>query len=346
MSISRLKSEVTEDVGLHLTLSFRPHYLFYLRSCLSSYFFCPQLFTFNVLKMKYNAAVAVLASAIAIANAAPTPTPERRLFGSDSANDMVDVINGELEADCKDVAVIFARGTFDSGNIGVWVGPQFRSALEDSIESLAFQGVDSTAYPATLGGYLSNGGPASGAQSLADTVTQYASECPQATIVVSGWSQGAGVAHQAISLMSSAVQQKVAALVTFGDPNKLFRPNDKLPSNIQFHTECLTGTTLDPLCADIPADFKFPTSLSDITRPFTALPGLVKGAEEAAAAVSLVARFPIQLAQSVGDFASTVTNKNKLQRLLLSPQHFTYGNLGLTTTAAEFVAGLPQVAGK
>jgi hypothetical protein len=35
-----------------------------------------------------------------------------------------------------------------------------------------------------------------------------------------------------------------------------------------------------------------------------------------------------------------LTDKSKIQRLLLSPQHFMYGNAGLTTSAAAFVAGL------
>ncbi|KAJ6558294.1 carbohydrate esterase family 5 protein [Mycena capillaripes] len=250
---------------------------------------------------------------------------------------MTDVLSGN--DDCKDVAVIFARGTFDSGNMGVWVGPQFKAALESQIDSLAFQGVDASAYPATLSSYLAEGGSDSGAQSLASTVTDYVNACPDANVVISGWSQGALVAHKGLALLAPEVQAKVKGLATFGDPQKLFS-SEGVPSGVAFHSECFTGTILDPLCSDIPADFKFPTSLDDITGPFSSLPGLATSAAEATAAASLVLHFPGQLLASRAAFVEALTDTSKMQRLLLSPQHFMYGNKGLTDTAADFVAGL------
>ncbi|KAJ7257578.1 carbohydrate esterase family 5 protein [Mycena haematopus] len=256
---------------------------------------------------------------------------------------MADAISGD--ADCKDVAVIFARGTFDSGNIGVWVGPQFQAALSSQINSLAFQGVDASAYPATLQSYLGEGGSDSGAQSLADTVTNYVNACPDSSVIISGWSQGSLVAHKGLALLSSDVQAKVVGLTTFGDPNALF-DNVPVPAGTAFHTECIGGTTLDPLCSSLPADFKFPTSISDITGPFAALPGLASGAAETAAAASLVLHFPGQLLAAHSAFLDALTDPTKMQRLLLTPEHFTYGNNGLTTDAANFIAALPAVAGK
>jgi cutinase len=141
------------------------------------------------------------------------------------------------------------------------------------------------------------------------------------------------------------VQAKVVALTTFGDPNKLFT-NESVPAGIAFHSECIGGTTLDPLCSDLPADFKFPTSLSDITGPFSELPGLGSGIEETAAAASIVLHFPGQLLASRAAFVEALTDTTKMQRLLLTPEHFTYGNNGLTSDAADFVAALPAVAGK
>ena len=67
---------------------------------------------------------------------------------------------------------------------------------------------------------------------------------------------------------------------------------------------------------------------------------------EAKAAASLVVRFPGQLIKASSAFFDALTDKKKMQRLLLSPQHFMYGNKGLTSTAADFVAALPQVQGK
>jgi hypothetical protein len=72
-------------------------------------------------------------------------------------------------------------------NIGVWVGPQFSSALSSLIPGAAFQGVDSTAYTADLEGYIAEGGSNAGAASLAATVEAYTAKCPTTPIVVSGW---------------------------------------------------------------------------------------------------------------------------------------------------------------
>jgi len=56
------------------------------------------------------ATLATIASSALLASAAPA----RRWFNYDVATDMRDVIEGEIFADCKDVGVIFAKGTFDS----------------------------------------------------------------------------------------------------------------------------------------------------------------------------------------------------------------------------------------
>lgn len=61
-----------------------------------------------------------------------------------------------LEGACKDVTVIFARGTSEPGNVGSVAGPPFFQALAEEIgsDSLAVQGVD---YPASIGGIISLG---------------------------------------------------------------------------------------------------------------------------------------------------------------------------------------------
>jgi cutinase len=256
---------------------------------------------------------------------------------------MQEVIDGS--ADCKAVAVIFARGTFDSGNIGVWVGPQLGEALSSKISSLAFQGVDSSAYAADLQGYIGEDGSNAGAQALADTVVAYSSACPDATIVITGWSQGALVAHKGLGLVPQDVLPKVAGLGVFGDPNQLFG-NSAVPEGVAFDSQCFTGTILDPLCADIPTDFALPKSIDDIVGPFADLPGLAKGVDETAAAAKLVIKFPGQLLAAGSAFLDTLGDLSKVQRLLLSPQHFMYGNAGSTSATADFIAALPPVAGK
>ncbi|KAF5377898.1 hypothetical protein D9615_006822 [Tricholomella constricta] len=117
---------------------------------------------------------------------------------------------------CSAVTVYFARGTNESGTIGTRVGPQFKAALQSALggKSLEFIGID---YPATIWGFLA-GGDAGGATTMANSVTSKASSCPSTKIVISGYSQGAQVAHLAAGKMSATVQNRVNAAVVFGDP--------------------------------------------------------------------------------------------------------------------------------
>lgn len=66
------------------------------------------------------------------------------------------------------------------------------------------------------------------------------------------------------------------------------------------------------------------------------------GAQEAEAAASLIVNFPGQL---LGTFTSFIKalRPSQFVRLLLTPEHFTYGNNGMAKTAAGFVANLPAV---
>ena len=52
------------------------------------------------------------------------------------------------------------------------------------------------------------------------TKQQTASRCPNTKIVVSGYSQGAQLVHNAALKTSSANAAKVAAVVVFGDPKR------------------------------------------------------------------------------------------------------------------------------
>jgi Cutinase len=99
------------------------------------------------------------------------------------------VTRNDLTTDpCQRVTVIFARGTTESGNVGVFAGPPFFNALEAMIgaQNVAVQGVD---YAADIGGYLQGGDPA-GAAKLASKANECASRCPNSQIVLSGYRYG------------------------------------------------------------------------------------------------------------------------------------------------------------
>lgn len=112
---------------------------------------------------------------------------------------------------CKPITVIFARGTIELGNVGDLVGPPFFNNLDDLIgaDNIAVQGVD---YPATIGGYLIGGDPG-GAQTTADLLNQAARNCPDTQIVLSGYSQGAMLAHLGEAKVSAEVAAQIAAVV-------------------------------------------------------------------------------------------------------------------------------------
>ncbi|GLB38076.1 putative catalyzes the hydrolysis of cutin, a polyester that forms the structure of plant cuticle [Lyophyllum shimeji] len=148
----------------------------------------------------------------------------------------------ETRQSCADVTAYFARGTSESGTLGTVVGPQFKSALQSALGSrtLEFVGIP---YPATVAGFYA-GGDQGGATTMADDVTAKASACPNTKIVMSGYSQGAQVTHLAAGKLSSDVQNRVNAVVVFGDPDN----GQPFPGPINNHvkTFCHTG---DDICA-------------------------------------------------------------------------------------------------
>ncbi|KAK7931211.1 carbohydrate esterase family 5 protein [Apiospora marii] len=118
---------------------------------------------------------------------------------------------------CRDVVLVFARGTGQSGNMGEMPGPALANALKSALGDarVAAQGV---AYSASLLGNLNSGGaPAAEAQQMATLVGQVASECPSSSIVIAGYSQGAALVHRAAERLTAAARARVAAAVTFGD---------------------------------------------------------------------------------------------------------------------------------
>jgi cutinase len=69
---------------------------------------------------------------------------------------------------------------------------------------------------------------------------------------------------------------------------------------------------------------------------------MAHGAQQLKAAAELVVKFPGELVKSWSSFVDDL-NPSQFTRLLLSPQHFTYGNNGMAAEAAEWVLGLDSV---
>lgn len=85
----------------------------------------------------------------------------------------------------------------------------FRALLSDvGAESLTLQGVD---YPANAAGNANCG--AAGGGDMANKVSQIQSSCPDTQIVLSGYSQGACVVHNAVGSQGAT---GIAGAVVFG----------------------------------------------------------------------------------------------------------------------------------
>ncbi|KAF1812841.1 alpha/beta-hydrolase [Eremomyces bilateralis CBS 781.70] len=119
-------------------------------------------------------------------------------LGGSSASDIKE--NGE----CKSVALIFARGTGEPGNMGFVVGPGLGSQLKTALNNdVMLQGAD---YTTDFSG--------GGAKDIIATTQQLKSRCPDTKVVLGGYSQGAMQVHDALGQVGG----DVAAAVTFGDP--------------------------------------------------------------------------------------------------------------------------------
>lgn len=102
------------------------------------------------------------------------------------------VLNGATRTTqpCKNLTLLFARGTTESGSLGGIIGPPFVAALNTLLgpAQVAIQGVNN--YPADVQGFLT-GGSATGSQNLAQLVGQAMNQCPKTKLVVSGYRGGA-----------------------------------------------------------------------------------------------------------------------------------------------------------
>lgn len=120
------------------------------------------------------------------------------------------------DGNCAQNIIVFARGTTEPGNVGRLAGPPFFQALAQQVgaDNVAVQGVD---YPADIPGFLA-GGDADGSKTMAQLTQQAIEQCPQSKVIMSCYSQGCQLAHNAAEMLPADVTGKVAGAVLFGDP--------------------------------------------------------------------------------------------------------------------------------
>ncbi|ESZ98831.1 cutinase precursor [Sclerotinia borealis F-4128] len=118
---------------------------------------------------------------------------------------------------CAPMMVIFARGTTETGTLGTVAGPPLVAALGIAVgaNNMAVQGVP---YPANIPGFLA-GGDAAGSKTMAQMISTAVTNCPNSKIVMSGYSQGGQLVHNAAKMLPAATMAQVSSVVIFGDPD-------------------------------------------------------------------------------------------------------------------------------
>jgi len=64
---------------------------------------------------------------------------------------------------------------------------------------------------------------------MQDTINAMVSQCPESTIVVGGYSQGAAVVHRAVEELPAATMDRIAGVLTYGDTQKQ-QDNNQVPN--------------------------------------------------------------------------------------------------------------------
>ncbi|KAK2013103.1 cutinase [Colletotrichum eremochloae] len=126
--------------------------------------------------------------------------------------------NSTSAVSCPNIAVIYARGTNEPGNVGFLTGPPFFDALKTYVNgtgTLSIQGVNQ--YPAEPAGFFA-GGSTTGATAAAQMASRTLTMCPNTRLTMSGYSQGSQVTRLAIAQLTPDQQARISSVVLFGDP--------------------------------------------------------------------------------------------------------------------------------
>ncbi|ORY63185.1 cutinase-domain-containing protein [Pseudomassariella vexata] len=118
---------------------------------------------------------------------------------------------------CKPYMFFFSRGSTEIGNLGTEVGPQLSDGLKAYLgkDNVATEGIDYAALLST--NFLPGGADPIGIKVMRDMVNTAATDCPDSTILLGGYSQGAAMVHRTVEALPPTVQSRIAGAVTFGD---------------------------------------------------------------------------------------------------------------------------------
>ena len=153
---------------------------------------------------------------------------------------------------CTDIHVVFARGSGELPGLGITGGP-----FVDAVRSNA-AGRSVSSYAVNYAAAVDQSSAGAGATDMTRHVVQYAAECPNAKIVLGGYSQGASVTDISIGIptvlgrgetIPAALSSRVTAVVVFGNPLRL--TGGTIPTSSRtYGSKALDDCNLgDPVCA-------------------------------------------------------------------------------------------------
>jgi cutinase len=130
------------------------------------------------------------------------------------------------------------------------VGPHTSNGLKKKFgrNAVATEGIG---YAATIGANALPGGTDTRSKNLLkDTLNSMALKCRDSVIVTCGYSQGAAINHRAIEELDSRVQDQIAGVLLYGDPQKQ-QDRNQIPNfpKDKLKIICQPG---DALCLGIP----------------------------------------------------------------------------------------------
>ncbi|KAI1866108.1 uncharacterized protein JN550_007797 [Neoarthrinium moseri] len=130
------------------------------------------------------------------------------------------VISDELKlGKCAGSVFIFARGSTEADNMGAICGPQTCGDLKDNLGGDAIcQGIGTVdGYAGDLASnFLSKNTNDLAIAGAVKMINQAATQCPEANILLGGYSQGTAVIDNAVQALSASVKSKVKGVVLFG----------------------------------------------------------------------------------------------------------------------------------
>lgn len=143
---------------------------------------------------------------------------------------------------CRENIFLFARGSTEVGNMGTVCGPPTSDGIKAALgaRNVATEGIEYAAALST--NFLPGGADPAGIREMQRLLRKANQDCPDSTILVGGYSQGAALVHRAVEDQPQAIKNQIAGIVTFGDTQNL-QDRGQVPNFPREKTKviCATG---------------------------------------------------------------------------------------------------------